>query len=74
MDDVVCRIIELPSRVNAITVVDEDGDYNVYINARLSIEEQRKAYRHEVRHIRKSHFYTDKTVKACELEADKRAT
>lgn len=71
MDEITCRIIDLPSRVNAVTVVDENGDFNVYVNSKLSYEEQQKAYRHECRHIRKNHFYREKPVWRCEQEASR---
>ena len=70
MDEIACRVLKLPRRVNAVTVVDENGDYNVYVNAKLSYEEQRKAYRHECRHIKKNHFYRGKSVQRCEFEAN----
>ncbi len=67
---VICRIIELPHTVNAVTVVDGDETYNVYINAHLSIEDQRKAYLHECRHIKKQHFFKlEEAVDLCEKEA-----
>lgn len=69
MNDIVCRVIELPARVNAVTVVDADGTFNIYVNARLSRDEQQKAYRHECRHIKKQHFYSPKTAEICEKEA-----
>ena len=70
MNEITCRVIDLPSRVNAVTVVDENDDFNVYVNAKLSPEEQQKAYQHECRHIRKNHFYRDKPVLSCEQEAN----
>ena len=70
MDDIVCRIIELPLRVNAVTVVDENGDFNVYVNSHLSRNEQKKAYKHECRHIGRQHFHSNKSVKTCEQEAN----
>ncbi len=70
MDSIVCRVISLPSRVNAITVVDENGDFNVYVNACLSQEQQQKAYRHECRHIKRRHFHSFKPVEDCEEEAE----
>lgn len=69
MNEIICRIVELPARVNAVTVVDENGDYSVYVNARLSYEEQLRAYRHECRHIERDHFYAEKPVERCEREA-----
>lgn len=70
MDDIVCRVIELPLRVNAVTVVDENGDFNIYVNAHLSPEDQRKAYLHERRHIKRHHFYVHKPIDECEKEAN----
>ncbi len=69
MSEIVCRVVELPSRVNAVTVVDANGDFNVYVNSLLSLEEQQKAFRHECRHIKKHHFYSPKPVEDCEDEA-----
>jgi len=69
MGEFILRLIELPCTVNAVTVLDENGDYNVYVNSRLSIEEQKKAFRHEKRHIKKDHFYTSAHVSECEMEA-----
>ena len=73
MDNIVCRKIDLPGKINAITVVDENGDYNVYVNSRLSVIEQKNAFSHEKRHITKCHFYCNKNIIACEREADMRA-
>lgn len=39
-----------------MTVQDINGFYNVYINSRLSFEEQRKALKHELEHIRRHDF------------------
>lgn len=47
MKTVLVRYINLPSTVNAVTVVDENGDYNVYINERLSYYEKFRALEHE---------------------------
>ncbi len=70
MNNIFCRIIELPLKVNAVTAVDENGDFNVYVNSRLSEDEARKALRHELRHVRMHHFYKiEKRVSDCEDEA-----
>lgn len=61
----------MPPRVNAVTVIDENGDFNVYVNSRLSVEEQQIAYKHECRHIKKDHFHSSKSVEECEKEAKK---
>ena len=69
MDDIICRVIDLPPKVNAMVSLDTNGDYNVYINARLSYDAQRRAYRHECRHIVLRHLYSEKSVLECEREA-----
>lgn len=53
------RYVPLPYSIHGMTVQDEDGFYNVYINSRQSREVQRKAYYHELEHIRQKDF--DKT-------------
>ena len=70
MNDIIVRIEDLPCGTNGVTVVAENGDYNVYINAKLSEVEQQRTYRHEVQHIIKNQFYSDKDVKVMEEEAE----
>lgn len=63
MDAVIIRIIDLPHGVYGVTVKDEEGDYNVYLNARLSFEARVVAFRHELEHIKNGDFYNDLTVR-----------
>lgn len=67
MEDVIVRLLDLS--VPGVTVLDSDGNYNVYINARLSIEGQKKTLAHELRHIKKDHFHNEDSVSKCEKEA-----
>jgi hypothetical protein len=53
---VIVRVAALPSRVKGVTVPDEDGNYNVYLNKCLSYETQRRAYLHEIEHITNDDF------------------
>ncbi|MCI6501994.1 MAG: hypothetical protein MSA49_02015 [Clostridia bacterium] len=69
MNEILCRYAPLPGTINAVTVVDANGDFNVYINANLSLTEQTRAWEHECTHIRQNHFYRKKAVKECEAEA-----
>lgn len=62
MGIVIVRIIDLPYGVKGLTVKDENDDFNIYLNARLSGDEQAKAFRHEVEHIRKGDFYSEDPV------------
>lgn len=70
MGDIFIRGIELPLTVKGVTVLDENGDYNVYINVLLSFDVQQKATKHELKHIRKEHFYDFEPVIHNELEAN----
>lgn len=51
------RYIDLPVTINAFTVMDSDGFYNIYVNSRLCYATQAKALRHEMEHIRRDDFY-----------------
>lgn len=50
-DDYIVRLIELPCRVGGMVSQDEEGFYNIYINARLSLAGQKRALKHELDHI-----------------------
>lgn len=52
------RIINMPVCIKAWTTVDEDGNYNIYINARLPQEMQVKALEHEREHIERDDHYS----------------
>ncbi len=66
MDEIIVRIIDLPYWVRGQTVLDQSGNYNIYINARLSAEEQQKAYRHELSHIKDQDFNPMKPIESVE--------
>jgi len=66
MDDVYLRLMSLPHTVHGITVQDEDGDYNIYINARLTHEKQQEAMQHELKHIESNDFTCLEHIKQIE--------
>lgn len=70
MDDVIVRLTRLPHKAEGTTTVDEDGDYNVYLNTEIGDEKRQKALHHELSHIRNGHFYDEKPVDEDEAEAD----
>lgn len=70
MDSMIIRKINLPVGVNGVTVLDENGDYNVYLNDCLSYDAQAKAFLHEVEHIKQGHFYTCMDLKVLEEQAE----
>lgn len=66
MGDVIVRLKDMPVKINGMTILDADGNYNVYINSRLSCDDQRKAYDHELEHIRRDDFYNSLPIQEAE--------
>lgn len=70
MENVITRVISLPARIKAMTVLDNNGDYNVYLNVGLSWEDQRAAYKHEMRHIKFGDFFSLNDIQFLEQRAE----
>lgn len=60
------RYIDMPSVTKGMTIEDADGFFNIYINASLSAAEQKEAIKHEIRHLERKDFGTEKSL----LEAE----
>ena len=69
MTDYFVRLIELPIKVEGVTVPNSDGSFSVYINALLSEVKRGEVLRHELRHIASEHFYTEMPVEYMERQA-----
>lgn len=69
MQDIFIRGLELPAKVKGVTVIDNDSNFNIYINTLLCADIQRQAVRHELIHIKRDHFYDCEPVIYNELEA-----
>lgn len=63
------RTIPLPIAARAVTLPNDDGTFDIYINANLPLEMQVRALEHELEHIRRDHFYNDDPVWINEKEA-----
>lgn len=68
-NSVFIRSIALPHSVRAVTLPNDDGTFDVYVNATLPEELQIAAIEHELNHIRKDHFYDSNPVWLNEQEA-----
>ena len=68
MNDVIVRLVPLPKGANACVLEDPAGDYNVYISEQLDSQKQRKAYEHEMQHIKKGHLHDQRTARENESE------
>ncbi len=70
MDDIFVRFIDFPCDVDGTTVIDDNNDYNIYINSRTSHVQQLETLRHELRHITHDHFHDGKPLDEDEKEAE----
>lgn len=60
------RYVCLPGSVNGMTVKDENGFFNVYINANLDYDTQQKTILHELCHISRDDFFRDEPLEKIE--------
>ena len=70
MTDYTVRLVALPRSVEGVTVPNDDGSFDIYINSRLSEGRRQSVLEHELRHIRLEHFYLDMPVELMERQAD----
>ena len=61
------RLVDFPYAAHGVTLPDKDGNYEIYINARLSPEQQREALLHELGHVSGGDNYKD--MPGSEIEA-----
>ena len=66
MSNIIVRIIDLPCTVRGYTALDDEGDYNIYLNARLNNIQQMNAYNHEMIHISRNDWSDAKTIHMAE--------
>lgn len=65
------RLVSLPSSISGVTVPNDDGSFDIYLNASLCESRQKACLGHEIRHIIEDHFYQEtKSVAQLEQEAD----
>lgn len=66
--DYFVRVIDFPKGVNRVgfVLLNSDGTYSVYLNARASSYAQKKAMRHEYRHMANDDMFGDKDIRKIE--------
>lgn len=66
--DYFVRLIDFPADCgcNGALMLNDDGTYSVYINARASEAQKRKAMWHEYNHMANDDMYGDKSVEDIE--------
>ena len=66
--DFFVHVIDFPKGVNrsGFVLLNDDGTYSVYINARASEAQKRKAMRHEYAHMARDDMHGSKDIRAIE--------
>lgn len=65
------RLVELPPTVEGVTIPNDDGTFEIYLNSLLCETRRAECLEHEIRHIKKDHFYNDiQPIEEIECEAD----
>lgn len=65
------RLVPLPASVDGVTVPNDDGTFDIYLNANLCEAKQQDRLQHEIKHIIEDHFYQEsKSVAQLEQEAN----
>ncbi len=70
MDEVNVIYADLPPRIKGMLVktFDEEECYTIVLNSRLSAEQNRETYEHEMRHLKENDFdQADKDVDQIEM-------
>lgn len=74
MNDVFVRLLDFPcTDMKGAVRMDEDGNYNVYLNAKYTKEQQEITLLHEMAHIECGHLGSDRPIDEIEAEARERA-
>ncbi len=71
MEAIIVRLMDLGYAAEAVTIKDANDDYNVYVNSRLGMDQQKDALGHELEHIALGHFWDERPVMELEKEAEK---
>lgn len=66
MGTIIVRYMDLPGKCRGLVRRDAEGDYNIYINSRLSFDMQQDTIKHEVSHIENGDFDSDEDIRDVE--------
>ena len=65
--DVFVRLVDFPTcACGGFVTPNDDGTYSVYLNARLSNEQNKESYLHELKHIKRNDLHSSEAVQAIE--------
>lgn len=69
MNEFHIRYVEMPPSVEAVTLPNDDGSYDIYINSRMEEDKKKRKLKHELFHIKGNDFYDDVTCVGKQEEA-----
>lgn len=69
MEEIITRLIDMPTGTYGFVIEDPDGDFNVYINARMANCKRVETYKHELGHIKEDDLSRDGSVDQIEIHA-----
>lgn len=67
--DVIIMSISMTKGIKG-AFIEDDGKYLIYINCNLSLEQQKKAIKHELTHLIYDHLHSDEDLEDLEKEMD----
>lgn len=70
MIDYYVRHVALPRSVEGVSMPNDDGTFDIYINSLLPEQRRQQVLEHELRHLRAEHFYLDMPIAAMERQAE----
>ena len=56
-EDIGVHLIDMDTMIREQVILNEDGSFSIFINARLNHEARMKAYQHALLHIANDDFY-----------------
>jgi len=68
LNEVIVRQVKLPLFIKGQVLLDEDSDYNIYINSEYPIDVQADVLTHELRHVDRGDF--DSKLSVIDLERE----
>jgi len=65
------RLVPFPASIEGVTIPNDDGSFDIYLNADLCEAKRQDCLQHEIKHIIEDHFYQEaKSVIQLEQEAN----
>ena len=66
MGQIIVRYLDLPYEANGFVREDIEGNYNVYVNSRLSFDMQKETIKHELNHVQRGDFNSESDIRDIE--------